>query len=76
MILGAVITNIYPVRPISVTSRQASLAELESRLDQWYLSLPEALRFDTPSRRVAPSPQVLLLHIRYWGTVLLLHRAL
>ncbi|KAJ7109940.1 fungal-specific transcription factor domain-containing protein [Mycena epipterygia] len=75
LILGAVITKIYPVRPTSVASRQASLAKLESRLDQWYLSLPEALRYDTASRRIVPSPPVLLLHIRYWGTVLLLHRA-
>ncbi|KAJ7751211.1 fungal-specific transcription factor domain-containing protein [Mycena maculata] len=75
LILGAVITEIYPVRGTSVASRQASLAKLETRLDQWYLSLPEALRYDTASRRIVPSPPVLLLHIRYWGTVLLLHRA-
>ncbi|KAJ7492355.1 fungal-specific transcription factor domain-containing protein [Mycena latifolia] len=75
LILGAVITQIYPVRPTSFASRQASLSKLESRLDQWYLSLPEALRYDTASRRIVPSPPVLNLHIRYWGTVLLLHRA-
>ncbi|KAJ7459181.1 fungal-specific transcription factor domain-containing protein [Mycena galericulata] len=75
LILGAVITKLYPVRSTSVASRRASLAKLESRLDQWYLSLPEALRYDTASRRTSPSPPVLLLHIRYWGTVLLLHRA-
>ncbi|KAJ7070780.1 fungal-specific transcription factor domain-containing protein [Mycena amicta] len=73
LILGSVITHIYPVRASSLTSRKASLAKLESRLDQWYLGLPENLRYE--SRRMAPSPQVLLLHIRYWGTVLLLHRA-
>ncbi|KAJ7786593.1 fungal-specific transcription factor domain-containing protein [Mycena metata] len=75
MILGAIITKIYPVRATSVASRQAALAKLESKLDQWYLSLPEGLRYDTALRRVAPPPPVLLLHIRYWGTVLLLHRA-
>ncbi|KAJ7675340.1 fungal-specific transcription factor domain-containing protein [Mycena rosella] len=75
LILGAVITKIYPVRLTSVASRQASLSTLESRLDQWFLSLPEALRYDTACRRTVPSPPVLLLHIRYWGTVLLLHRA-
>ncbi|KAJ7170147.1 fungal-specific transcription factor domain-containing protein [Mycena filopes] len=64
MILGAVITKIYPVRPTSVASRQAALAKLEG------------LRYDTGVRRAAPPPPVLLLHIRYWGTVLLLHRAL
>ncbi|KAJ6575396.1 fungal-specific transcription factor domain-containing protein [Mycena capillaripes] len=75
LILGAVITKVYPVRPTSTASRQASLAKLESRLDQWYLSLPESLRYDTASRRIVPPPPVLLMHIRYWGTVLLLHRA-
>jgi hypothetical protein len=76
LILGAIITKIYPVRPTSAASRQAYLAQLESRLDQWYLGLPEALRYDTASRRMVPSPPVLQLHIRYWGSVLLLHRAL
>ncbi|KAJ7246249.1 fungal-specific transcription factor domain-containing protein [Mycena haematopus] len=75
LILGAIISQIYPVRPTSVASRQASLAKLESRLDQWYLGLPEALRYDTASRRIVPSPPVLQMHIRYWGSVLLLHRA-
>ncbi|KAJ6621140.1 fungal-specific transcription factor domain-containing protein [Mycena sp. CBHHK59/15] len=75
LILGAVITKIYPVRPTPGASRRASLLKLESRLDQWYLSLPEALRYDPASRRIVPPPPVLLLHIRYWGTVLLLHRA-
>ncbi|KAF8215918.1 fungal-specific transcription factor domain-containing protein [Mycena galopus ATCC 62051] len=75
MILGAVITKIYPVRQTTVAARQASLAKLESKLDQWYLGLPEGLRHDTASRRIVPSPPVLQLHIRYWGTVLLLHRA-
>lgn len=76
LILGAVITKVYPVRPISMAARQASLGKLESRLDQWYLSLPESIRYDTASRRIVPPPPVLLMHIRYWGTVLLLHRAL
>ncbi|KAJ7103261.1 fungal-specific transcription factor domain-containing protein [Mycena belliarum] len=75
LILGAVITQIYPVRPSTFLSRQACLPKLENRLDQWYLSLPEALRYDTASRRIIPPPNVLILHIRYWGTVLLLHRA-
>ncbi|KAK7063985.1 Zn(2)-C6 fungal-type domain-containing protein [Favolaschia claudopus] len=75
IILGNVITKLYPVRPSSVAYRQAWLAKLETKLDQWFLSLPEVLRYDTASRRIAPSPPVLQLHIRYWGTVLLLHRA-
>ncbi|CAK5280628.1 unnamed protein product [Mycena citricolor] len=76
LILGGVITKIYPVRFLPLANRQASLAQLESRLDQWYLALPDVLRYDASSKRVTPSPPLLLLHIRYWGTVLLLHRAL
>ncbi|KAF7337482.1 Zn(2)-C6 fungal-type domain-containing protein [Mycena sanguinolenta] len=75
LIMGGIITKIYPVRPASVPSRQASLVQFERRLDQWYLGLPESLRYDTASRRIVPSPPVLQMHIRYWGSVLLLHRA-
>ena len=74
--MGAVVTQIYPVRPLSTASKQSSLKQLESRLDQWYISLPEELRYDASSKRCTPPPTILFLHIRYWGTVLLLHRAL
>jgi hypothetical protein len=50
--------------------------EMESRLDQWFISLPEELRYETTSRRPVPPPHILFLHIRYWGAVLLLNRAL
>ncbi|KAJ7631249.1 fungal-specific transcription factor domain-containing protein [Roridomyces roridus] len=75
LILGAIISKIYPVRRTAIATRQAALVQLESRLDQWYLSLPEALRYDTATRRGSPSPPVILMHVRYWGTVLLLFRA-
>lgn len=74
--MGAIVTNIYPVRPVPGVSRQTQLADLEARLDQWYITLPEPLRYDTGSRRLVPAPQILFLHMRYWGAVLLLHRAL
>jgi hypothetical protein len=74
--MGAVVTQIYPVRPLSNASKQSSLKQLESRLDQWYIALPEELRYDAASKRYTPPPTILFLHIRYWGTVLLLHRAL
>jgi hypothetical protein len=74
--MGAVVTQIYPVRSSSNASKQSSLSQLESRLDQWYISLPEELRYEAGSKRYIPPPTILFLHIRYWGTVLLLHRAL
>ncbi len=56
--------------------KQTLMTEAEAQLDQWYLSLPEYLRCDPSIRRDPPSPQVLFLHVRYWGCVLLLYRAL
>ncbi|TFK41823.1 fungal-specific transcription factor domain-containing protein [Crucibulum laeve] len=75
IILGSIITKVYPVRSPSGVSRQGLLAELEHRLDQWYINLPDGLRYEAASRRPTPPPQVLFLHLRYWGAVLLLHRA-
>ena len=74
--MGAVVTQIYSVKPSSSAYKQSSLPHLESWLDQWYITLPEELRYDAASKRYTPPPTILFLHIRYWGTVLLLHRAL
>jgi hypothetical protein len=76
VILGAIVTQIYPVRSCTGVSRQAMLADLESRLDQWYITLPDELQLEASSKRYTPPPQVLFLHVRYWGAVLILHRAL
>ncbi|KAF6766696.1 fungal-specific transcription factor domain-containing protein [Ephemerocybe angulata] len=76
VIMGAIIAKVYPVQPPVGESRQTITADLESRLDQWYITLPEHLRYESAGRRATPPPQVLFLHIRYWGAVLLLHRAL
>ncbi|THV07451.1 hypothetical protein K435DRAFT_741751 [Dendrothele bispora CBS 962.96] len=73
VVLGNIVSKIYPVRASG--SRKALMTSLESQLDQWYLSLPECLRYDVASKRSVPMPHVLFLHIRYWGTVLLLNRA-
>jgi hypothetical protein len=76
LIVGAIVTQIYPVKCPGRFSRAKRLADLESRLDQWYIDLPDVLRYDTASKRAVPAPHILFLHIKYWGTVLLLHRAL
>jgi len=75
LIVSAIVTQIYPVRCPVRGSRTKSLADLETRLDQWYVGLPDGLRCDTTSNRIVPPPHILFLHIKYWGTVLLLHRA-
>lgn len=76
LIVGAIVTQIYPVKCSGRCSRAKRLADLESRLDQWYIDLPDGLRYDTASKRAVPPPHILFLHIKYWGAVLLLHRAL
>jgi hypothetical protein len=77
-ILSRVLESMYAVRPTS--RRQIVLAELEQALDKWYLELPDHLRFDpsprTPNKNNVPPPHVLTLHMKYWTTVLLLHRPL
>jgi len=75
VIMGSTISMIYPVRATTRISRQTARDDLESRLDQWYIGLPESLCYDSGSRRIVPPPHILFLHIRYWGCVLLLHRA-
>ncbi|KAF8808141.1 hypothetical protein BYT27DRAFT_7190259 [Phlegmacium glaucopus] len=75
VIVGAIVTQIYPVRPTPGPSRKTMLADLESRLDHWYITLPEELRYEASNKRQTPPPQILFLHLRYWSAVLLLHRA-
>lgn len=76
IIVGEIITKVYPVRMSPTVSRRAILADLETRLDRWYIGLSDNLSYDVASRRAIPPPHVLFLHIRYWGAVLLLNRAL
>jgi hypothetical protein len=74
-IVESIITQIYPIRPTPGPSRQTLLADLDSRLGQWYITLPEELQYEASIKRRTPPPQILFLHIRYWSAVLLLHRA-
>lgn len=76
IILGDVVTQLYPVKPVSAAAKLEHLPALETRFDQWYISLPEQLRFDGSNKRFIPPPTILLLNIRYWGSVQLLHRCL
>jgi hypothetical protein len=60
----------------SRTPKRARLMDIEQKLDQWYIELPEELRYETSSKRPVPPPHIMVLHVRYWSAVLLLHRAL
>jgi hypothetical protein len=71
-----IIKQIYPVVYVSRTPKRVRLAELEKRLDQWYIDLPEELRYESVGKRAVPPPHIMVLHVRYWSAVLLLHRAL
>lgn len=75
VIIGSIVTDAYPVRRTTRVNRKTIHSNLETSLDQWYIDLPEELRVDTKSNRSSPPPHILTLHIRYWGAVLLLHRA-
>jgi hypothetical protein len=76
LIVASIVRQIYPVKSPARGSRSKSLADLERCLDQWYIDLPDGLRCDTTNKRIVPPPHILFLHIKYWGAVLLLHRAL
>ena len=77
LIVGSIVTDIYPVREPPSATKRACLEELENALHRWYLDMPDNLQFDlASSTRPIPPPHVLILHVRYWGAVLLLHRAL
>ncbi|KAF8445677.1 fungal-specific transcription factor domain-containing protein [Boletus edulis BED1] len=75
VIIGLIVSSVYPVKSSKHGSRRAILNDLEARLDQWYLELPTDLRYDPASKRNTPPAPVLYIHIKYWSAVLLLHRA-
>lgn len=76
LIVGNIVTEIYPVREPCSSNKRVHLEELENALHRWYLDIPDNLQFDLASTtRPIPPPHVLILHVRYWGAILLLHRA-
>lgn len=76
VIIGSIVSSVYPVKSSKRGSRRAILSNLEARLDQWYFELPDDLRYDPASKRNTPPAPVLYIHVKYWSAVLLLHRAL
>ncbi|KAI9570337.1 fungal-specific transcription factor domain-containing protein [Boletus coccyginus] len=75
VIIGSIVSLVYPVKSSKRGSRRTVLSDLEVRLDQWYLDLPDDLRYDPASKRTPPPAPVLYIHAKYWSAVLLLHRA-
>ncbi|KAF7978567.1 hypothetical protein HWV62_45496 [Athelia sp. TMB] len=67
IITGRIVLGVYGLKP--GLDRSAESVRLEGELDRWLLDLPAPLRYDAG----APPP-VLILHMQYWCSVLLLHR--
>jgi len=74
VIHGEIVEKIYPVARVDPTPRRALMERIHSRLLQWSIDLPEALRYSSQSRQPCPPPHVLVLHIQFWSMMLLLHR--
>ncbi|KAG9222442.1 hypothetical protein CCMSSC00406_0002777 [Pleurotus cornucopiae] len=72
VIVGDLIGQVYPVR---TGPQMDAHSGLEARLAQWYLQLPQPLRYDPSNKRITQPPHIITLHVRYWGAVLLLQRA-
>ncbi|KAF5388613.1 hypothetical protein D9757_004721 [Collybiopsis confluens] len=76
VVLGRIVSKLYPIAATDLTPKRAILQTLEVQLDQWYITLPEHLRYDVASKRgQVPPPHIIFIHIRYWGAILLLNRA-
>jgi hypothetical protein len=72
---GAIMEDVYTVKPRR--DRRALAASLERKLDLWYLDLPANLQWEyNISTHPCPPPHVMLLHMEYWCSVLLLNRPL
>ncbi|KAF9819480.1 hypothetical protein IEO21_02088 [Rhodonia placenta] len=75
-IIGSVMDELYPITQPPKSHLERRAKHLEYRLSQWRQLLPSALLFDQSRIGVLPPPCVLELHLQYWRTVILLHRAL
>ncbi|EPQ54209.1 hypothetical protein GLOTRDRAFT_122008 [Gloeophyllum trabeum ATCC 11539] len=76
LIIGNIVDKIYPIRSKTMQVRVTESARLEQSLSQWYLNLPNCLQYNSSNATSpTPPPHVLVLHMMYWSTVLLLHRA-
>ena len=78
-IQSEIMEKIYPVRQRADISPRKLVEELEGKLYQWRFDLPQHLMFDPNAHddgKFVPLPHILTLHVEYFASVLLLHRAL
>ncbi|KAI0766865.1 fungal-specific transcription factor domain-containing protein [Trametes elegans] len=74
VITGEILAKVYRVsRAYTVPSRELR-QQLYQRLLQWAHDLPEQLQYSVKSLRPCPAAPVLVMHVQYWASVLLLHR--
>ena len=76
MIAGEVLTKVYRVSRVNASPSRKLREQVHQRLVQWALELPENLDYTPKSGKACPAPHILVMHIQYWATVLLLHRPL
>lgn len=70
------IAHIYAIRVrVLGQSSEALLQHLDQQLANWYIALPEHLRFTAGDAKVPP-PHVLALHAYFFTALILLHRPL
>ncbi|KAI0351048.1 hypothetical protein OH77DRAFT_1593133 [Trametes cingulata] len=74
VITGEILAKVYRVSRAHTVPSRALRQQLYNRLLQWALELPEHLNCSPKSARPCPAPHVLVMHIQYWASVLLLHR--
>lgn len=77
--MSEIMEKVYPVRSRTDISPRKLVEELEGRLYQWRFDLPQHLSYDANTyhdRKNVPLPHILMLHVEYFASVLLLHRAL
>ncbi|OCH94538.1 hypothetical protein OBBRIDRAFT_125227 [Obba rivulosa] len=74
-ILGSIADELYMTAPVPDAILERRWKRLLSRLSHWLASLPIPLQFDPSHTSSIPPAYVLHLHMQYWWTLTLLHRA-
>ncbi|KAI0697535.1 fungal-specific transcription factor domain-containing protein [Cytidiella melzeri] len=77
ILMSEIMAKLYPVKLYDddVVYREKWRNDLENRLHQWLINLPEELAYREGVTESPVSPHVLILHVEYHGAILLLHRA-
>lgn len=74
VLISRIVANIYAIKiRVLGQSSETLLSLLDQNLANWYLELPEHLRW-SPSSKKIPPPHVLTLHAQFYTALILLHR--